>query len=158
MPGYGSLHSPSLRKMEYSRASYGGRRGVSMGNIIGDPFALATTSIAMLAWFIGFFGCVIGQIQQNKDTGSFPPFPWWAIVYSLFVVVGVFFVIAADSVQNYHVATVGYLGAGLVLTSSSVNALVYSASGARQAAAAGFILLSMVQVGPLATGQAVNPY
>ncbi|KAK8132133.1 SHO1 osmosensor [Apiospora kogelbergensis] len=146
MPGYGSLHSPSLRKMEYSRASYGGRRGVSMGNIIGDPFALATTSIAMLAWFIGFFGCVIGQIQQNKDTGSFPPFPWWAIVYSLFVVVGVFFVIAADSVQNYHVATVGYLGAGLVLTSSSVNALVYSASGARQAAAAGFILLSMVQI------------
>lgn len=117
-----------------------------MGNIIGDPFALATTSIAMLAWFIGFVGCIIGQIQQNASLGSFPPFPWWAIVYSLFIVLGVFFVIAADAIQTYHVAVVGYLGAGLVLTSSSVNALVYSASGARQAAAAGFILLSMVQV------------
>ncbi|KAK7962034.1 SH3 domain-containing protein [Apiospora aurea] len=132
--------------MEHTRASYGGRRGLSMGNIVGDPFALATTSIAMLAWFIGFVGCVIGQIQQNSQVGSFPPFPWWAIVYSLFIVLGVFFVIAADSIQTYHVAVVGYLGAGLVLTSSSVNALVYSASGARQAAAAGFILLSMVQI------------
>ncbi|KAK8061718.1 hypothetical protein PG994_008084 [Apiospora phragmitis] len=124
--------------MEHSRASYG-RRGLSMGNIIGDPFALATTSIAMLAWFIGFVGCIIGQIQQNSSLGAFPPFPWWAIVYSLFIVLGVFFVIALDAIQTYHVAVVGYLGAGLVLTSSSVNALVYSASGARQAAAAGFI-------------------
>jgi SHO1 osmosensor len=45
MPGYGSLHSPSLKKMEYSRPQYG-RKRVSFGNIIGDPFALATISIA----------------------------------------------------------------------------------------------------------------
>ncbi len=45
MPSYGSLHSPSLRKMENSRGSYG-RKGINMGNIIGDPFALATVSIA----------------------------------------------------------------------------------------------------------------
>lgn len=47
MPSYGSLHSPSLRKMENSRVQYGsGRKRVSIGNIIGDPFALATISIA----------------------------------------------------------------------------------------------------------------
>lgn len=41
---------------------------------------------------------------------------------------------------------VGYLACGLVLTTSSVNNLVYSSNGANEAAAAGFILLSMVTV------------
>lgn len=49
MPGYGSLHSPSLKKMEYSRPQYG-RKRMSMGNIIGDPFALATLSIATVSF------------------------------------------------------------------------------------------------------------
>ena len=39
---------------------------------------------------------------------------------------------------------VGFLAAGLVFTTSAVNTLVYASSGAKEAAAAGFILLSMV--------------
>lgn len=51
MPSYGSLHSPSLRKMNgqmdtTSRRRTAGMTGMAMGNIIGDPFALATISIA----------------------------------------------------------------------------------------------------------------
>ena len=56
MPSYGSLHSPSLRKMENSRyGGYnngGGRKGISLGNIIGDPFALATISISAVSLHI----------------------------------------------------------------------------------------------------------
>ncbi|KAK6072306.1 SH3 domain-containing protein [Seiridium cupressi] len=144
MPSYGSLHSPSLRKMEYSRASHS-RRGLSMGNIIGDPFALATTSIAALAWIITFISCIIAQVQATKTDG-FPTFSWWSVVYMLFVLMGVMVVVAADAAQTYHIALVGYLACGLVLTSSSVNALVYSPIAAREAAAAGFILLSMVNI------------
>lgn len=59
---------------------------------------------------------------------------------------GVFVVVASDTTQTYHVAVVGYLACGLVLTTSSVNSLVYSANGAKEAASAGFILLSMVTV------------
>jgi len=55
-------------------------------------------------------------------------------------------VVASDTTQTYHVAVVGYLACGLVLTTSSVNSLVYSANGAKEAASAGFILLSMVTV------------
>ena len=51
MPPYGSLHSPSLRKMEHSRAQYG-RKSVNLGNIIGDPFALATISISMVSLYL----------------------------------------------------------------------------------------------------------
>ena len=65
----------------------------------------------------------------------------------LFCIIGVFVVIASNTIQTYHVAIVGFLAAGLVLTTSSVNALVCSPQGAKEAAAAGHILLSMVAVG-----------
>ena len=61
-------------------------------------------------------------------------------------IVGVFVVVASDTTQTYHVAIVGFLSAGLALTTSSVNVLIYSADSAREAAAAGHILLSMVSV------------
>ncbi|KAI2635003.1 hypothetical protein GGS26DRAFT_535001 [Hypomontagnella submonticulosa] len=144
MPSYGSLHSPSLRKMEHSRASYG-RKGINMANIIGDPFALATISIAMLAWVISFISSIIAQVQSTPRNG-FPPYSWFAIVLMLPLIAGIFVVVASDSIQTYHVALVGYLACGLVATTSSVNALVYFPEGARQAASAGFILLSMVNV------------
>jgi SHO1 osmosensor len=64
----------------------------------------------------------------------------------LFCIIGVFVVIASNTIETYHVAIVGFLAAGLVLTTSSVNSLVYSPEGAKEAAAAGHILLSMVSV------------
>ncbi|EQL02475.1 hypothetical protein G6O67_001785 [Ophiocordyceps sinensis] len=143
MPPYGSLGSPSLRKMEQSRAY--ARKGVRLGNILGDPFALATISISILAWFITFISCIISQVQAT-DGDRFPSFAWWSVVYSLFLILGVFVVVASDSVHTYHVAVTGYLAGGMVLVTSSVNSLVYSKSGAREAAAAGFILLSMVVI------------
>ncbi|KAK5991231.1 High osmolarity signaling protein SHO1 [Cladobotryum mycophilum] len=119
------------------------RRGVQLGNILGDPFALATTSIAMLAWLITLVSCIISQLQETTEN-PFPKFAWWAVIYSFFLIIGIFVVVASDSIQTYHVAITGYLAGAMVLTTSSVNSLVYSKSGAREASAAGFILLSMV--------------
>ncbi|KAI5196167.1 high osmolarity signaling protein sho1 [Aureobasidium subglaciale] len=134
-----SSGSPSLQKMEASRM-YGARKPrFSCGQIIGDPFALATSSIAIIAWLIAFVASVISKIH-----GQYPNYSWWALVYMFFCIVGVLVTVASDSVFTYHVAIVGFLAAGLVFTTSSVNSLVYSSDGAHEAAAAGFILLSMV--------------
>jgi SHO1 osmosensor len=48
MPSYGSQSNPSLRKMEngYGQTQ---RSTFSVGRIIGDPFALATISIAIVS-------------------------------------------------------------------------------------------------------------
>ena len=128
--------------MENSRYA-SGRRGISTGNIIGDPFALATISISALAWLIAFVASIFAHIQTP---GGLPTYTWFTIPYYFFLIPGVFVVVASDTTQTYHVALVGYLSAGLVCVTSSVNAIVYSANGAKQAGAAGFILLSMVTI------------
>ncbi|KAI9729881.1 MAG: Transmembrane osmosensor, partial [Cirrosporium novae-zelandiae] len=124
-----------------NRGRFGGGSGFSLSNIFGDPFALATVSIAVLAELIALVASVISDIQS-----SYPNFAWWTIAYMFCCVIGVIIVIASDSAQTYSVAIVGYLAAGLVFTSSSINSLVYDPSGSKEAAAAGFILLSMVSI------------
>jgi SHO1 osmosensor len=64
----------------------------------------------------------------------------------LCLIIGIFVVVASDTTQTYHVALVGFLAAGLVLTSSGVDNLIYTSNGAKEAGAAGFLLLSMVNV------------
>jgi len=103
---------------------------------------IANACPQQLAWIIAFISSIIAQVQSR----GFPAYTWWTVVYMLFVIIGIFVTVASDSTNIYSVAIVGYLACGLVLTTSSVNALVYSPNGAREAAAAGFILLSMVTV------------
>lgn len=69
-------------------------------------------------------------------------------------IIGIFIVVASDTIQTYHIAIVGFLSCGLVLTSSSINSLIYSSNGAKQAVAAGHILLSMVNVSYFRLGTA----
>jgi hypothetical protein len=81
------------------------------------------------------------------DIGTeYPNFAWWTLVYMLGVIGGVIVTVATNSIATYHVAIVGFLAAGLVFTTSSVNSLIYYPEGSKEAGAAGFILLSMVAV------------
>lgn len=120
---------------------------MSVGHIIGDPFALATISIAMLAWLIAFVSSVIAALHSRGDRSNpFPNYVWWTNVYMFFCIIGVIAAVVAGAVHTYHVAIVGFMSAGIVLTSSAVQALVYSSDPRREAAAAGHILLSMITI------------
>ena len=59
---------------------------------------------------------------------------------------GISLVLASDTSQTYHVAIVGYLAAGLVLTSFCTNNLIYTSNIAKEVATAGFISLSIASV------------
>ncbi|KAF1915806.1 high osmolarity signaling protein SHO1 [Ampelomyces quisqualis] len=143
MPSHAALSTPSLRKMENAQG-YGQKPAFSVGRIIGDPFALATISIAILAWIIAFVSSVISATLG--DDIRFPNYAWWALVFMFFCIAGVTVTVASGAERTYQVAIVGFLAAGLVFTTSSVNALVYSPIASFEATAAGYILLSMVAI------------
>jgi SHO1 osmosensor len=90
---------------------------------------------------IAFVSSIIADVQ-----GDYPNYCWWSLAFMLLCIVSVFVTVAMDSVHTYHVALVGLFSAGLVFTTSSVNSLIYYSDAAKEAAAAGFILLSMVSV------------
>lgn len=162
MPNFGSSanNSPSLQKMEMSNnGRYSGGKKFNFGNIAGDPFWLGSIGIGIVSivqykeggspltrddqsgWLIAFISSIIADINED-----FPNYSWWCLVYMLCCIVGVIFVVGADAVYTYHVAISSFLGAGLVFTTSSVNSLIYTPDAAKEAAAAGFILLSIVAV------------
>jgi SHO1 osmosensor len=90
---------------------------------------------------IAFVSSIIADVQ-----GDYPNYCWWSLAFMLLCIVSVFVTVAMDSVHTYRVALVGLFSAGLVFTTSSVNSLIYYSDAAKEAAAAGFILLSMVSV------------
>lgn len=50
MPTYSSVDDQSFRKMEsYKRDSFGRKKRFNMGNIFGNPFALASISVGVVS-------------------------------------------------------------------------------------------------------------
>ncbi len=92
---------------------------------------------------ISFIATILAHIQVPSQ---FPLYTYWALVFYIAVIIGVFAMVASDSTQTYRVALAGYLGCGLVLSTSAVNGLIHTGQGAKEASAVGFILLSMVTV------------
>ncbi|KAM3416184.1 hypothetical protein BST61_g7790 [Cercospora zeina] len=140
MPSFGSgTNSPSLQKMEMGgHGRYNTGRGFSLGNIAGDPFWLGSIGIGIAGWLIAFVSSIIADINT-----TYPNYSWWTLAYLLACIIGVIYVVGADVIYTYRIALTGFLAAGLVFTTSAVNALIYFPEATKEAAAAGFILLSI---------------
>ncbi|KAK9471748.1 uncharacterized protein V1510DRAFT_184353 [Dipodascopsis tothii] len=117
------------------------RTQFSFGLLLGDPFALATLSVSIIGWLIAFVASIAADIQ-----GQYPAFSWWGLVFQLLLIAGITFVMGTDGVAAYRVAVVGYAAAALVYTTNSTNNLVYNGRAADAAAAAGHILLSIINI------------
>ncbi|KAL2848995.1 hypothetical protein BJX68DRAFT_255612 [Aspergillus pseudodeflectus] len=111
-----------------------------LSNILYNPFALSTSLLAIIGWFISFASSIVASIHV-----SYPTFSWWNTAYSLCCLSGSAVILVNNS-QRHRIATVGYLSAGFTFNVLSVNNLVYRNSTACQVAAAGSILVSIIIV------------
>jgi SHO1 osmosensor len=62
------------------------------------------------------------------------------------LITGIIVVLIYDSASTYYIAIIGFLAAGLILTSSSVNDLIYTSNRVKNVAAAGFASLFIANV------------
>lgn len=111
-------------------------------NLIGSPFFLTTVSIALIGWLVAFFSSIVA----NANNHNFSHFAWWALMFQLCVLLGICTAILFDTSQRYRLAICAFLASALSFTTSTANALIYSSSGAQEAAAAGHIFLSIVNI------------
>ncbi|KAK9457875.1 hypothetical protein V1511DRAFT_8595 [Dipodascopsis uninucleata] len=112
-----------------------------MGILLGDPFALATLSVAMIGWVIA-----IGASIARRVAGYYPAFSWWGIAYEFMLICGVVYVMGSNSIEPYRVAVVGFAAAALIYTTNTTNNLIYTGRASDAAAAAGHILLSIINI------------
>ncbi|KAI0465366.1 Transmembrane osmosensor [Komagataella kurtzmanii] len=114
---------------------------MSIRNIINDPFATGSLSLAAMSWIITFISSIVADVQ-----GSFPKLTWWGIVFELFVILFLAALYIVDDIQPHRLSIVGFLAIATVYTTNSANSLVYSNTSAKNCAAAGSILLSMINL------------
>jgi SHO1 osmosensor len=109
------------------------------------PERITKIGLDQFAWISTFICSIISTVQDNTD--PYPNYSWFSIAFMFCLIVGIFVIIVSGTAHDYHVAIIGFLAAGLILTSSSGNDLIYTSDRAKEAAAAGFILLSIANVG-----------
>ena len=145
-PALGQRSDQTFTAMDHAGHSMGSRRlrrpRFNLDNVLGSPFFLTSISIAVLGWLIAF----ISSIAANATAGNFSHFAWWAIMYQLVVIIGTCTAILYGTTNAYQVAICAFLASALSFTTSTTNALIYSSAGAQQAAAAGHIFLSLVNI------------
>ncbi|EAS31320.3 high osmolarity signaling protein SHO1 [Coccidioides immitis RS] len=114
---------------------------INIDNLVGDPFALASISISLLAWLITFISAIISDVR-----GFFPNIYWWTIAYQLLCILGISYVMATGTSHIYSTAIVGYVASAFAFTTFAVDVMLKDKSGSKEAAGAGFILLSIINI------------
>ncbi|CAL9730944.1 high osmolarity signaling protein Sho1p [Monosporozyma unispora] len=111
-----------------------------MKNLLGDPFALSTISIAFISWIIA----IGGSAAAASDNETFPRFTWWGIAFQFVVIVALILFYTFDLVDYYRTFLIGAISICFVYNTNSATNLVYSVGSRKAAASAGVILLSIV--------------
>lgn len=115
--------------------------GIQLSNLLGDPFAISTTSFGIIAWIISIAGAAA------NPSATYLRFTWWGLVYELVLILVILLMYLNNTIELYKFTLVGLLAVATVYTTNSVNTLIYNSNNAGNlCCAAGCILLSMLNI------------
>ncbi|SMN18234.1 similar to Saccharomyces cerevisiae YER118C SHO1 Transmembrane osmosensor [Maudiozyma saulgeensis] len=117
-------------------------RSMDVRNLFGDPFAISTISIAIISWVIA----IVGSIAAASTNETFPRFTWWGIAYQFLLLVILVLLYSFDTVDYYKNFLTGAFSVAFVYNTNSATNLVYATGSKKAAAAAGVILLSVINL------------
>ncbi|KAI0066513.1 hypothetical protein BV25DRAFT_1796930 [Artomyces pyxidatus] len=104
---------------------------------------LFTSILAIVGWFVAF----IGQAVVTADIGR-PAVGtlWFAIWLQLFLILGVFYTLASDSIamHRYQISTFGAVA--IVFAAEGVNQGIFTGKASEGAMAAGWLILCIVDI------------
>ncbi|OWB63221.1 hypothetical protein B5S29_g4183 [[Candida] boidinii] len=112
-------------------------------DLLTNPFALSTLTFAIVGWIVAFSGSVASSVD---DSVIYPKFSWWGLVYELILIVTIVILYGTGTYTRHRVFITGALAVAFLYTSNSTNNLIYTSTSARNASAAGFILLSIINM------------
>lgn len=110
--------------------------------VLGNPFWLGSIPFAYIGWIITF----IGQCVEAGYNVSIP-LAWWVLFFNLFLITGVLFIVATDSLREYRLVVIAFVAISTIYTTDQVNAslgFTFTSAPAAAAAAGGiFIIIVM---------------
>ncbi|KAI9510820.1 hypothetical protein F5148DRAFT_498286 [Russula earlei] len=104
---------------------------------------LFTTVFAVLAWFIAFIGQIVATANLGHETvGTL----WFAIWLQLFLIFGVIYTLASDSIAMHRFQIVAFGSVAIVFAVIGVDRSIFTRFGSLDAVAAGWLILAMVDI------------
>ncbi|KAH9178528.1 hypothetical protein EDB89DRAFT_2111504 [Lactarius sanguifluus] len=104
---------------------------------------LFTSVFSVLAWFIAF----IAQIVATADFGhNAIGTLWFAIWLQLFLILGVVYTLASDSIAMHRLQIITFGSVSIVFAVIGVNETIFTHSASLDAVAAGWLILAMVDI------------
>ncbi|KAH9996074.1 hypothetical protein BJV77DRAFT_1091423 [Russula vinacea] len=104
---------------------------------------LFTTVFAVLSWIVAFIAQIVATANLGND---FVGTLWFAIWLQLFLIIGVIYTLASDSIAMHRLQIVTFGSVGIVFAVTGVNQTIFTGFPSLDAVASGWLILAMVDI------------
>ncbi|KAG7452200.1 uncharacterized protein BT62DRAFT_1071367 [Guyanagaster necrorhizus] len=120
-----------------------GNEGLDFTPILTHYLFLFTSVLSIIAWFVAFIGQCIATAQFSNDVVNTQ---WFGIFLQLFLIVGVLYTLASDSISMHRFPISVFGAIAIVYAVEGVQKGIFSSAGSLNAMAAGWLILAIVNI------------
>jgi len=99
-------------------------------------------ALAVIGWLLAFIGTAAAEADKLQHQGVL----WFGVFLELFLILGVILTLGTDSIGMARLQLSAFLAVALVFSVFGINAGIYGGPSSQKASAAGFFILTIVNV------------